>query len=118
MPAFMTELRARQGIAALALEFAILTCVRTADVRNAKHSDIDRSTKMWIVPALTKTGAEHRVPLSTAALAVFDNARAMVKEIGGRVNRSEFAFPNDVTGHHLSENAMLAVLDRMGRKAK
>ncbi|MGO9672710.1 MAG: tyrosine-type recombinase/integrase [Methylocella sp.] len=118
MPAFMSDLRQRSGMGALALEFAILTCVRTADVRNAKHADIDRAAAMWIIPLFSKTAAEHRVPLSTAALATFDRARAMATEIGGAVGRSEFAFPNDVTGAHLSENAMLAVLDRMGRKGE
>lgn len=116
MPAFMAELRQRQGMAALALEFAILTCVRTADVRNAKHGDIDRVGRIWIIPALSKTAAEHKVPLSTAALAAFDRARAIAKEIGGKVGRSEYVFPNDVTGARLSENAMLAVIERMGRK--
>lgn len=118
MPAFMSALRARQGMAALALEFAILTCVRTADVRNMKHGDVDRAAATWAIPAFSKTGVEHRVPLSTAALAVFNKSRAMAKEIGGKVGRSEFAFPNDVTGTRLSENAMLAVLDRMGRKGE
>jgi integrase len=118
MPAFMAELRQRQGVPALALEFAILTCVRSADVFNAKHADIDRAAKIWIIPALSKTGSEHRVPLSTAALAVFDKARAFAKEIGGKVGRSELAFPNDVTGARLSENAMLGVLERMGRKGQ
>lgn len=114
MPRFMAELRNRQGMAALALEFAILTCVRTADVRMARHADIDRAAKMWVIPSLKKTGLEHRVPLSTAALAVFERARDMAKDIGGKVGRSEFAFPNDVTGAGLSENAMLGVIDRMG----
>jgi integrase len=118
MPAFMADVRQRSGMGALALEFAILTCVRTADVRNAKAADIDRAAGVWIIPSFSKTGAEHRVPLSTAALAAFEKARAMAKEIGGVVGRSEFAFPNDLTGARLSENALLAVLDRMGRKSE
>jgi integrase len=116
MPVFMTELRARNGMAALALEFAILTGVRTADVRNANHADINRSTRMWIISAFSKTAREHRVPLSTAALAVFDKARKIANEIGGNIAASAYAFPNDVTGNRLSENALLAVLKRMGRK--
>jgi integrase len=117
MPAFMRELREkRKGMAALALEFAILTCVRTADVRNAKHVDIDRSTRTWTIAAYSKTGVPHRVPLSAAALAAFDKARKIAREIGGNVRTSELAFPNDVTGDRLSENALLAVLKRMGRK--
>jgi integrase len=59
MPGFMTELRQRSGVAALALEFAVLTCVRTADVRNAKRADIDLQSKTWIIPALSKTAKEH-----------------------------------------------------------
>jgi integrase len=117
MPAFMAELREkRKGMAALALEFAILTGVRTADVRNAKHADVNRSTQTWVIPAFSKTGREHRVPLSTAALAVFDKAQNIAEEIGGKVGASELAFPNDVSGDRLSENALLAVLRRMGRK--
>lgn len=118
MPSFMAELRQRQGMAALALEFAILTCVRTADVRNARHADVDQSAKIWTIPAFTKTGKPHKVPLSHAALAVFDKARNMAEGIGGKVGKSEFAFPNDVTGARLSENAMLEVLKRMGRKSE
>jgi integrase len=90
--------------------------VRTADVRNAKHADIDPAAAAWTIPEFSKIGGEFRVPLSTAALAVFDKARRMAEEIGGKVSRSEFAFPNDVTGAGLSRNAMLGVLERMGRK--
>jgi integrase len=116
MPAFMVDLHKRKGMAALALEFAILTCVRSEDVVKAKRTDIDRTARMWVIPAFTKTAAEHRVPLSTAALAVFDKARKSAGEIGGEVGRSEFAFPNDVTGKHLSSNALLGVIERIGLK--
>jgi integrase len=115
MGAFMQELRTRRGMAALALEAAVLACVRSADVFNAKHADIDQASRTWTIAAFSKTGVPHRVPLSTAALAVFDRARQIATEIGGNVARSEFAFPNDVTGARLSQNAMLHVLNRMGR---
>ena len=42
-------------MAALALEFAILTCVRSTDVVNAKHADVDRAARMWVIPAFSKT---------------------------------------------------------------
>jgi integrase len=116
MPAFIAELRARKGVAALALEFVILTSVRTADVRNAKREHINRSARMWTIPEFSKTGQQHRVPLSDAALAVIGKVGAIVRDIGGEVGKSEFLFPNDVTGAALSSNAMLAVLDRMGRR--
>jgi integrase len=116
MPDFVHELRERHGMAALALEFVILTCVRTSDVRHGKRVDIDRAARVWVIPQLSKTERAHRVPLSPAAVAVLDKAEAMAKDIGGAVFASEFLFCNDVTGEPLSENAMLAVLRRMGKK--
>jgi len=116
MATFMQDLRERAGMAALALQFCILTCVRTRDLRDARIEEVDRANKLWTIAKFSKTGAEHRVPLSTGALAAFDAARSMANGIGGDVGRSHFAFPNDVTGEQLSENAMLALIERMGRK--
>jgi integrase len=117
MPAFMGELHEREGMAALALEFAILTAVRTSDVLSGKRTHIERVKHRWVIPEFTKSGKPHRVPLTKAALAVLDKAEQMAREIGGAVAESDFLFPNDVTGAALSENAMLAVLERMGRKS-
>jgi integrase len=117
MPAFMAELRRSKAIGALALEFAVLTVVRTSDVRKARWADIDRARRLWIIPELSKVHREHRVPLSTSALAVLDKVQEITRGIGGEVARSEYIFPNDRTGAALSQNALLAVLRRMGRKA-
>jgi integrase len=111
---FIAELRQREGFAALELEFAILTCVRSADVRHARLADIVGA--MWTIPAMTKTRREHRVPLSAPALAVIAKARSMSTAIGGKVAASGLLFPNDCTGAALSGNAMLEVISRMGRK--
>jgi integrase len=117
MPAFMQELRGtRKGTAALALEFTVLSGVRSLDVRNAKVADINPVARIWAIPALSKNGLPHKVPLSAQALAAFDKVRKLAAEIGGNVGSSPFAFPNDVTGVRLSENSMLEVLRRMGRK--
>jgi integrase len=98
MPEFMAQLRGREGIAALALEFCILTAVRTADVRRAKLADIDLKARMWTIPVFSKTHREHRVPLSDAALAVIEKVGAIVQAIGGTVGKSESLFPNDRSG--------------------
>jgi integrase len=116
MPAFMAELRERDGIAAIALEFAILTVVRTSDVRFAKRAHVNYAEHRWNIPSLSKTGLPHRVPLSDMALAALRKAERKTAEIGGTVAESEYLFPNESTGAALSENAMLALLARMGRK--
>ncbi|MEO1293643.1 MAG: integrase arm-type DNA-binding domain-containing protein [Pseudomonadota bacterium] len=62
--AFMNSLRAREGIAARALTFAILTAARAGEARLAEWGEIDRQARVWTIPAARmKAGKEHRVPL-------------------------------------------------------
>jgi integrase len=71
MPAFMAELREREGISARALEWAILTATRTGEVVGARWSEIDYATKTWTIPAdRMKARREHRVPLCPRALEI------------------------------------------------
>lgn len=66
---FMTALRKREGIAARALEFLVLTGARSGEVRGATWSEIDLNNSVWTVPAgRMKAGREHRVPLSPEAV--------------------------------------------------
>jgi integrase len=66
--AFMAELRAKEGIAARALEFAILTAARSGEILDAQWDEIDIDAKLWTVPAnRMKAKKEHRVPLSDRA---------------------------------------------------
>ncbi len=59
----------------LAIEFLALTAARTTEVRLATRSEIDHQGGVWTVPAeRMKAGREHRVPLSSAAIRVLDNA--------------------------------------------
>lgn len=68
---FMTVLRQREGIAARALEFAILTAARSGEVREATWDEIDLQSCVWTVPATRmKAGREHRVPLVPQAVAL------------------------------------------------
>jgi integrase len=116
MGEFMAQLRQREGIGALALEFTVLTCARTAETLGATWDEIDLDEKVWIVPAnRIKAGKEHRVPLSKAVLAVLRKVRGISEKIGGLVAKSKFVFPNDRTGGQLSSNALLALLKRMKR---
>ncbi len=66
---FMSKLRSNPSLSAKALEFLILTAVRSGSVRNAEWSEIDLDNALWIIPAEhTKARQEHRVPLQPQAI--------------------------------------------------
>ncbi|PWF47744.1 tyrosine-type recombinase/integrase, partial [Massilia glaciei] len=48
---FMKLLREREGVAARAIEFAILTACRSGEVRGATWAEIDLGAKLWTIPA-------------------------------------------------------------------
>jgi integrase len=74
-PTFIKNLRKNQSISALALEFLILTAVRSGSVRLATWNEIDLDKKLWVIPSEhTKTKEEHRVPLSPQATKVLKAA--------------------------------------------
>ncbi len=107
VPDFLRMLEARDGTAALAFRFLILTACRTGEVLNARWSEIDFDTTTWTIPVeRMKAQREHRVPLSKAALAVLDQAR-------GR--HAEFAFSGPSDAGPLSGMALLMLLRRMKR---
>lgn len=104
--AFMAALRAREGIAARAVEFAILTACRSGEVRLATWGEIDLDAGLWVIPATRmKAQREHRVPLSTAVLSLLST---MPRTDG-------LIFPGAVTGRPLSDMSLTAVLRRMDR---
>ncbi|WP_316186210.1 MULTISPECIES: tyrosine-type recombinase/integrase [unclassified Bradyrhizobium] len=106
LPAFMIGLRAQEGVAARALEFLILTAARTGEVIGARPDEI--KDKVWTVPAgRMKASKEHRVPLSESAFAIVETLR---NGQGG-----SHLFPGSKRDKPLSNMAMLALLDRMGR---
>jgi hypothetical protein len=71
VPRFMLHLRNRQAVAALALEFTILTATRSGEVLGARWDEIHFKQALWTVPAARmKGGRAHRVALSRRALAV------------------------------------------------
>lgn len=51
IPDFVAALRARDAVAARALEFAILTAARTGEVLGAMWTEIDLEAALWIIPA-------------------------------------------------------------------
>ena len=51
LPNFVRKLRQQQGIAALALEFLILTPTRTGEILGARWDEIDLEKRVWTIPA-------------------------------------------------------------------
>lgn len=106
MGAFMEKLREQPSTSSRALELIILTAARTNEALQAEWGEVDMSAKVWTIPAeRMKTGKEHKVPLSDAALTVL---RALKKE-----SEDEFVFPGQNVDAPLSNMACLKVLERM-----
>ena len=57
-PAFMAELAEREGIAAKALAFAILTAARSGEVRGMTWAEVDDGRCVWTVPARPHQGRQ------------------------------------------------------------
>ena len=101
---FMVDLREREGVAARAVELAILTAARSGEVRNATWAEFDAG--LWVIPAARmKMGREHRIPLPTAAV-----------ELLGKMPRlGDLVFPGTKKDKPLSDMSLTAVLRRMER---
>ncbi len=104
---FMVQLQIREGVAARALGFTILTVARSGETRGATWAEIDLQAKTWTIPAnRMKAGKEHRVPLSKTALAL----------LGGKRGDDKLIFESEAKpGKQISDMSMTAVLRRMGR---
>jgi len=108
LAAFMIKLRAQEGIAARALEVLILTATRTNEVIGATWSEFDLNEGVWTIPAeRMKMRKEHRVPLSTRAIALIKAQQ--------EVKRGDYVFPGARDKKPLSNMAMLQLLERMKR---
>lgn len=108
---FLAELRKRDGTAARALEFLILTAARTGEVLGMRWSEVDMGAKVWTVSAdRMKAGREHRVPLSEPAMALL---RAVAPRDGTAPPPATFVFSGALPKQPLSSMALLMLLRRM-----
>ena len=107
---FMGQLRKKSSISAKALEFLILTAVRSGSVREADWSEIDLHEKLWTIPPEhTKTNREHRVPLAPAAITLL---QSMPKLAG-----STKVFPSS-KGKALSDMALSQLMRGMRERGE
>jgi integrase len=104
LPEFIYDLRGREGIAARALEFTILTAARLGETLGARWDEI--AGNLWTVPAeRMKSRREHRVPLS----------KCTVDLIQGVPRISPYVFPGERSGGRIPNNIPGKLLRRMGR---
>jgi integrase len=105
---FMAALRQQDGIAARALELAILTTTRTKETLGARWDEINPNDKVWTIPEeRMKAHKEHKVPLSDAAMALLEQMAA--------VRVSDFVFPGTQLGRPIGPMALQQALQRMRR---
>jgi len=110
VPAFLTALEGRRGMAALALRFAILTAARTGEIRGATWGEVDLAAAVWTIPGKRmKSGRLHRVPLSGGAVAVLELVRL------GTPGTAALVFPSPVKGKALSDMALSMQVRGMAR---
>jgi integrase len=110
MTDFMSDLRGRDAVTARALEFLILTNVRTDAVLKATWDQFDVDQAVWTVPLTSLKDREHRtepfgVPLSPRAVEILREMAA--------VRTSPYVFPGVGGGRPLSNMALLTLLKRM-----
>ena len=91
------------------LRFVVLTACRSGEARLATWDELDPDAREWRIPAgRMKTGVEHRVPLSDAALAALE----MVRPLRGR---ADLLFPSPSRpGNPLSDMTLTKVLRDTG----
>jgi len=105
MGAFMVALRQRDGMAARALEFAILTAARSNEALGATWGEFDLNAAMWAVPGeRMKKGKEHRVPLPKQAVTLL---RALPR------TKDDIVFPSPRKGGKMSDMSMTKVIRDM-----
>jgi integrase len=105
---FMQLVRVQPGLGARALEFTVLTAVRSGEALRASWSEIDFDAAVWTIPAgRMKAGREHRVPLSQACIELLRKLE--------EVRLSPWVFPGRLVGRPLETNACFSVLRRMSR---
>jgi integrase len=102
----ISDLRARESLSALALEFTILTACRSGEVIGAEWRELDLKNGIWTVPAKRmKAKREHRVALSSRAIELLERLRPF--------SGSALVFSTGSGGKPLSNMAMAMLLRGM-----
>jgi integrase len=114
LPAFFVALRDRDAIAARALEFLILTNVRTDAVLKVQWDEIDLEQAIWSVPLANLKDRKFRkevfrVPLPARAVDIVHEME--------RIKLSNYVFPGQASDKPFSNMALLTLIKRMNAVA-
>lgn len=85
VPPFMAAVHAHDGVGARALEFAVLTCSRSRNIRLMRWDQVDMDAGLWIIDAADmkiSANGQHIIPLSRQAMAVLKKMEAAREYLG------------------------------------
>lgn len=105
---FVTALRGKSSVTALAMEFMLLTACRTGEVVGAKWEEIDIVANVWTIPPeRMKAGQQHRVPLCKRAVQILNLLKAKTQ--------NEYVFPSNsiAKNTHMSTGSCLVAMKKM-----
>ena len=116
LPAFLQAMNAYKGdgLTRAAMRLLALTFVRPGnELIKAKWEEIDWARQEWIIPAeRMKMRNAHLVPLSRQTIAI-------LKELHAITGKFEYVFFSPANkAKHISNNAVLSALKRMGYKGR
>ena len=110
-PAVFRRIQSMPGAAAKALQLAVLTTGRTAEVLGARWDEIDLDAAVWLIPAARmKANEDHLVPLTPPAVELL---KAQQGQHDVLVFPSAMKADSALSDSALSNMAMLVLLKRM-----
>ena len=91
--------------AKLCFRFLVLTSARSGEARGARWDEIDLQDRVWRIPSQRmKAGSEHRVPLSSQAVGLLNEASVLRDE-------TDLVFPSPLKrGVQLSDMTLTKIL--------
>jgi integrase len=117
---FMLKVRRSSGVAALALDFLVLTGSRTTEVSDMEWKELDNDRALWTFPPRVKGRREgdgkrdHVVPLSRQAVMILEAIRRTPDFNGKYVFPGTARGPGDRLGRSMSAWSMLSLIKRLG----
>jgi len=107
-PAFVAKLRQDTSVQARCLELLTLTATRSGEATDARWNEIDFDNRVWAIPpARMKSGREHRIPLSDAAMAVIEAMRDLRQS-------SDYVFPGLRAGRPIGQSGVWKLARALG----